>query len=154
MIKRDKSILNYFKFSARICTLILFYTCFGSYSYGENDQGQDSLSGLYEYNLRYIGSSTTIDPKYKYVMEELVELLQENPTTKIHIRGHVCCGPNKRISRKRARKVYQFFLKNDIAAERLSYEGYSDEIPLAYPEKTEEDEIKNRRVDFLLTNNK
>jgi len=113
----------------------------------------DSSNMLYKNDLKYIGSSTSIDPNYRYVMEELVDILKANPLATIHIRGHVCCGPNKRISFKRARNVFKHLVREGISRTRISFAGYSDELPLAYPEKTEADEIKNRRVDFVLNFN-
>jgi len=111
---------------------------------------EDSSEYLYEFDMRYIGSSTSIDINYRYVLEYLIELLCKNPTWTLHIRGHVCCGPSERISVKRAKKVYNFLKRSGIHESRLSYKGYSDQIPLAFPEKTEEDEAMNRRVDFII----
>lgn len=87
---------------------------------------------------------------YRYVLEYLVELLEKNPTWTVHIRGHVCCGPSERISCKRAKNVYKFLIRLGVNPLRMSYKGYSDTLPLAFPEKTEEDEIMNRRVDFVI----
>ena len=83
-------------------------------------------------------------------MEYLVETLEKDTTLRIHIRGHVCCGPGEKISMKRARNVYRFLKKNGVSADRMSYKGYSNELPKAIPEKTAEDEARNRRVDFIL----
>ncbi len=112
----------------------------------------DSIK-LYKHDLKYVGSSTIIDPNYRYVMEELIEILTKNPKTTIHIRGHVCCGPSERISFKRARHVFKYLVQHGISRQRISFKGYSDKIPLAYPEKTEEDEFMNRRVDFIISHN-
>ena len=106
---------------------------------------------LYELDLKYVGSTTDVNANYQYMIQHLVEILKENPLWTIHIRGHVCCGPNLRISKLRARKVYKILAKFGINESRLSYKGYSDEKPLLFPEKTEEDELSNRRVDFVIT---
>jgi hypothetical protein len=116
----------------------------------ENNPAADSCNMIYKHNLKYLGSSVTIDPNYRYVMEELVAILNANPEATVHIRGHVCCGPNKRISFNRARNVFKYFVREGISRHRISFAGYSDELPSAYPEKTEADEITNRRVDFVL----
>ncbi len=110
----------------------------------------DTSRFLYEHSMRYVGSSTSIDMNYRYILEHLVELLEKHPEWTVHIRGHVCCGPSEKISTKRAKKVYQFLLKYGIEEPRLSYKGYSDFMPLVFPEKTEEDEEMNRRVDFVI----
>ena len=110
----------------------------------------DSTEFLYEFDMRYIGSSVHIDFNYRYVLGHLIELLDKNPSWTLHIRGHVCCGPSDKISKKRAKNVYKYFKHAGIAPERLSYKGYSDSLPKAFPEKTEADEAQNRRVDFII----
>ena len=97
----------------------------------------------------YIGSTTEIDGNYQFIMEELVSFIHKHDEFKIHVRGHVCCGPNPRISKQRAKKVYKYLLASGIPEDRLSYKGYSDTLPSAWPEKTEDDEAKNRRVDIV-----
>lgn len=108
-------------------------------------------SYLYEFDMKYVGSNSSIDPNYRYVLEHLVELLIKDTTLHVHVRGHVCCGPSYRLSKKRACKAYRFLKKSGIDPTRLSYKGYSDSAPLAFPEETEEDEIRNRRVDFIIS---
>lgn len=108
-------------------------------------------SYLYEFDMKYVGSNSSIDPNYRYVLEHLVELLIKDTTLSVHVRGHVCCGPSYRLSKKRACRAYRFLKKSGIDKQRLSYKGYSDAAPLAFPEETEEDEIRNRRVDFIIS---
>ncbi len=78
-------------------------------------------------------------------------MMTKNPTWKLHIRGHVCCGPDQKLSDKRAKNMYKFLLKKKIPASQLSYKGYSDEKPSVFPEKSIEDAQANRRVDFIIT---
>lgn len=107
-------------------------------------------SFIYPRVIRYIGSSTEIDGNYRYMMEDLVKFLNTYEDFKIHIRGHVCCGPAEKVSKKRAKTVYKFLIRAGIDKERISYKGYSDQIPAVWPEKTEEDAAANRRVDFVI----
>lgn len=111
----------------------------------------DTTKFLFEYKLYYVGSNIHIDLNYQYVLEHLAELMHINPKWEIEIRGHVCCGPSLRISKRRARKVFKFLRSWGIDRSRITYKGYSDTMPMAFPEKTEEDEHKNRRVDFVIT---
>ncbi|MDG1428600.1 MAG: OmpA family protein [Crocinitomicaceae bacterium] len=143
----NKSISYHFeqRFLGILCLLLLFLVSTTSV----HAQASDTTV-LYKHDLKYVGSSTTIDPNYRYVMEELIEILNTNPATTIHIRGHVCCGPSDRISFTRARRVFKYFVKHGIDRQRISFKGYSDEVPLVFPEKTEEDEFMNRRVDFII----
>lgn len=123
---------------------------FNGYSFEKNDIAPTDTSYLYEFDLKYVGSNSAIDPNYRYVLEHLVESLIKDTSLTIHVRGHVCCGPSFRLSKRRARKVYKFLKRSGIHKSRITYKGYSDTAPLAFPEKTEEDEIRNRRVDFIL----
>lgn len=106
---------------------------------------------MYKLDIKFEGSNVHIDGNYKYILDNFVEYFIQHPEVSIHIRGHVCCRPGQRISRRRARNVYRFLKQNGIDKSRMTYAGYSDSIPLAFPERTEEDERVNRRVDFILT---
>lgn len=83
-------------------------------------------------------------------MMDFVAYLDSVKSVDVHIRGHVCCGPDKKLSRKRAKYVYKFLIAQGIDKKRLSYKGYSNEYPLIFPEKTEFDAFQNRRVDFQI----
>ena len=109
------------------------------------------VTELFDFDMKYIGSSTSVDPNYQYVLMHLVELMHKNKDWKLHIRGHVCCGPDDKIGHKRAKNVYKLLLKLGVDETRMTYKGYSDSVPIVFPEKTEEDAQKNRRVDFLIT---
>ena len=111
----------------------------------------DSTQFLYEFDIKYLGKSTTVDPNYQYVIGYLVELLEKNPNWTLLVRGHVCCGPAFKISKKRACKAYKVLIEYGIDKNRLTYKGFSDTKPLAFPEKTKEDARINRRVDFVIT---
>ena len=106
---------------------------------------------MYELDIKFVGSTTNVNANYQYMIQQLVETLKENPQWTIHVRGHVCCGPSYRISKLRARNVCKILAKSGILEGRLSFKGYSDEKPQIFPEKTEEDELANRRVDFVIT---
>lgn len=132
--------------------LVILFLCLGFNSSAQMDTSfvrRDS-SFLYPRVIRFVGSSTDIDGNYKYMMEDLVKFLTTYDDFHIHVRGHVCCGPAERVSKKRAKTVYKYLLQAGIDKDRISYKGYSDEIPAVWPEKTEEDAEANRRVDFVI----
>lgn len=133
--------LNYFIYG------ILLSIILSSNTYAQ----EKTVEVLYEYDMKYTGSSTGLNVNYRYVMDYLIELMTKNPDWKLHIRGHVCCGPDQKLSDKRAKNIYKYILRQGIDASRLSYKGYSDSIPLVFPEKTDEDAHQNRRVDFIIT---
>lgn len=135
---------------ARTFLVSIFVIAFHFFGANELLAQKDSSFFHYEHELLFEGKSTFIDANYRYVMEYLIEILAKNPNWTLHIRGHVCCGPNERISAKRAKRVYKFLRKNGIEESRMTYKGYSDSLPAVFPEKTKEDEVRNRRVDFLI----
>lgn len=110
----------------------------------------------------YPGSHRTL-PEAKPILRKLLETMQSNPTMMIEIQGHVCCAsrPNEdglddetgdfRLSWNRAQFVRDYLVQNGIAPERITYRGYAMTHPLVYPEVTIQDQIKNRRVEILIT---
>lgn len=129
---------------------------FISYSFSQKDRDYtpevfDSTQFLYEFDIKYLGESTTVDPNYQYVIGYLVELMAKNPQWTLLVRGHVCCGPSMKVSKKRACKAYKILVDHGVDKSRISYQGFNNTKPLAYPEKTKEDARINRRVDFLIT---
>lgn len=99
------------------------------------------------------GTSQILPISYREVTQ-VAQFMNENPQLKAEIRGHVCCGKNIRMSKSRAKSVYKRLIKIGISKDRLSYIGKSNTEPLVYPEITETDRQKNRRVDvkFSLMN--
>ena len=94
-------------------------------------------------------------------LESLAQTLKANPTIKILILGHVCCGGNNpnydmiepgslnmNISDTRAKAVCDYLLENGIESDRLKYVGMSFKYPRVFPENSEEDRAKNRRVEI------
>ena len=110
----------------------------------------------------YPGSHRTL-PEAKPVLKKLLQTLKESPTLMIEIQGHVCCAskPNEdglddetgdfKLSWNRAQYIRDYLIQNGIAQERISYRGFAMTRPLVYPEKTIQDQIKNRRVEILVT---
>jgi len=92
------------------------------------------------------GKSKLLESSQKEV-KKLADYLNENPKVKAEIRGHVCCGNNMTISKMRAKTVYKRLIKLGVEKDRLSYVGRSNLEPIVFPEKTNTDRQKNRRVD-------
>ena len=109
----------------------------------EKNDGAEKLA------IGFIGGKSKMTSKSKEALDELYDRLKSNPDLTAHIRGHVCCGPNKRISKNRARAVYKEMVKRGIDKKRLTFAGYSNSKPIIFPEKTRFDRETNRRVDIL-----
>ena len=89
-------------------------------------------------------------------LEKLYQTLNDNPTLKIQIEGHICClGPQEgndfnELSVQRAQAVYNYLISKGIAPDRLKYIGLGTKNPIASPEITDEDRQKNRRVEIRI----
>ena len=57
---------------------------------------------------------------------------------------------NKRLSQARANAVREYLIQHGIDPKRLVAVGYGEERPVVFPERTEEDYQKNRRVEFYI----
>ncbi len=84
-------------------------------------------------------------------MNDLFNFLNQNKEVNAFIRGHVCCGNDMKLSKKRAKYVYSELIKKGIDSNRLRYEGFSNNLLLVSPERTEADREKNRRVDIIFS---
>lgn len=116
----------------------------------ELDTALQSNETLHPFYLPYTGSEYQVDANYYYILNEMAEWLERDTTVTLLIRGHVCCGPAYRLSKRRAKKVYKYLLSAGAPKSRLSYKGYSDTCPKRWPERTDEDTALNRRVDFVI----
>ena len=101
----------------------------------------------YILNVEFIEGSAKMDLKSQAEVKKFADFMNEHPNLSVLIRGHVCCGNNMRISKARAKAVYHELIKQGIAKKRLDYVGMSNTEPLVFPEKTNADRQRNRRVD-------
>jgi len=95
------------------------------------------------------------------VLMNLLKTLRANPKMKIEIQGHICCLKEegdgmdmdtgiKNLSQSRAKAVYDFLIRNEIDASRLSYKGFGHNKPKVSPEMSPADEQANRRVEVMI----
>jgi outer membrane protein OmpA-like peptidoglycan-associated protein len=96
------------------------------------------------------GKSQLLESSQKEV-KKLADYLKQNPKLKAEIRGHVCCGNNMAISKMRAKTVYKRLIQLGVKKNRLSFVGRSNLEPIVFPEKTNADRQKNRRVDVIFS---
>jgi len=84
-------------------------------------------------------------------LNNLIKLLEENPSMKIEIRGHTDNQGSKQhnqiLSVNRAKSVYTYLVENGISSERLSYIGFGMDKPIDTND-TEEGRANNRRTEF------
>lgn len=111
----------------------------------------DDAVVLINLNIQFEGDAPIINSSSINEMDDLVKFLQKNNSIDAFIRGHVCCGDEMPLSKKRAKTVYLELIRRGISASRLRYQGFSNTIPAVSPEKTDLDRSKNRRVDVMFS---
>jgi outer membrane protein OmpA-like peptidoglycan-associated protein len=107
-------------------------------------------------NLNFVINTFAVVPESRGKLYELLLVLQNNPSLKIEIQGHLCCMPVDRadLSTQRAKALYNFLLNQNISKDRLSYKGFGSSQPIyALPEKDEQERAANRRVEILILEN-
>jgi len=109
----------------------------------------------------YPGSHKMREESTPYV-DSLFMLMKDYPTLEIRIEGHICCVVAKnsdgydydsqdfKLSENRAKEIYDILIEKGIDETRMEYIGFGKSKPLAWPERTEEDENKNRRVEIRI----
>ncbi len=113
-------------------------------------------------NLFFYGGSHILTTESLPVLQNLADILKENPTMKIEIQGHVCCTTVEldgydadtgldNLSVARAEMVYIHLVhKCGIDKSRLSYKGYGGTQKITQDERTEELQQINRRVEIKI----
>jgi outer membrane protein OmpA-like peptidoglycan-associated protein len=104
-------------------------------------------------NILFNTGNATLRPESFTELNRLLNLLKENPTVRIEISGHTdntgSATLNRKLSKNRALSVRNYLLSQGIAVERLEYEGYGFDQPVA-PNDTEEGRSVNRRVEIKI----
>jgi outer membrane protein OmpA-like peptidoglycan-associated protein len=95
-------------------------------------------------------------------LDELSNILEENPSITIEIQGHVCCTfeymydgtdleyNSANLSVTRAKEIYEQLISRGIDKDRLRYKGFGGSRKINKIEITEEDKAANRRVEILI----
>jgi outer membrane protein OmpA-like peptidoglycan-associated protein len=108
-------------------------------------------------NLYFYNRSGVFVPKSRPVVEELLQVLLDNPKLKIEIHGHICCHIGhdpEDIAKVRAFAVYKYLIDNGVAKERLQYKSFGNTQPIhKIPEKNDTERDENRRVEILILDN-
>ncbi len=104
-------------------------------------------------NIFFDFNKATLRPESKAELENLTQLMRENPTLKIEISGHTdnvgSAAYNKTLSEQRAKAVVDYLIAAGIAADRLTSVGYGFDKPIA-SNATDEGRQLNRRTEFKI----
>jgi outer membrane protein OmpA-like peptidoglycan-associated protein len=105
-------------------------------------------------NIYFFNNAARILPKSEPSLLELRCVMEENPTLKIEIQGHICCQTVfdvNDVSLSRARAIYLYLLRNKIDRKRMTFKGYGSSRPVhPIPEKSAQEEEDNRRVEVMI----
>lgn len=105
------------------------------------------------HNLFFATNETTILPESMPAMQDLYDLMNENPEIRIRITGHTdnvgSDEANQKLSEGRANSVRDDLIRRGIAPERIEAEGKGESQPITTND-TEEGRAQNRRVEFVI----
>jgi outer membrane protein OmpA-like peptidoglycan-associated protein len=102
--------------------------------------------------IQFEFKSTALSPSSFPVLDEVADILENNPTLKIRIEGHTS-GPVKEsntvLSQKRADSVKDYFVKKGIAADRIESIGMGSSKHISKDGDTKENP-EDRRVELII----
>ena len=105
------------------------------------------------HNLFFATNQTTILPESEASLQDLYDLMNENPELRIRITGHTdnvgSDKANQTLSEGRANSVREDLIKRGIKADRIEAEGKGESEPIDTND-TEEGRQNNRRVEFMI----
>ena len=105
-------------------------------------------------NIFFETNRYDIKPASEPELNEVVQLLKENPTLRIQISGHTDNSgkpaDNRTLSENRAKAVTNYLIAKGIAPVRLSAKGFGDTQPVA-DNATPEGRASNRRTELTVT---
>jgi outer membrane protein OmpA-like peptidoglycan-associated protein/tetratricopeptide (TPR) repeat protein len=106
-------------------------------------------------NILFTTGKAELRPESFASLDKFADLLAKNPKLKVEVSGHTdnigSASVNKRISRERALSVKNYLVNKGIEEERILFEGYGFDQPIA-PNDTPEGREKNRRVEVKILN--
>ena len=102
-------------------------------------------------NIFFDPGKYELKPESQVELNEVVQLMKDNPTIKIQINGHTDNSgkavDNVVLSENRAKSVTAYLITKGINAGRLSFKGYGDTQPIA-GNSTVEGKARNRRTEL------
>jgi len=107
-------------------------------------------------NINFYFNSEKVMDQSMPLLDELLDIMINNPKLVIEIHGHICCNPNPndtKLSYRRALVILKYLTKYGVEVNRLAFRGYGSNDPIyKLPEKNEKERAANRRVEILIVN--
>lgn len=113
-------------------------------------------------NIQFYGGRDMLLPESFEELKLLLEVMQKSDSLEVEIQGHICCTPagqadgmnmatgKMQLSYDRAVAIRDYLVRNGIDESRLKVVGKGGSLPLVYPEMTESDRSRNRRVEIKI----
>lgn len=113
-------------------------------------------------NIQFYGGRDMLLPESFEELKLLLDVMQKHDSLEIEIQGHICCTPagqsdgmnmatgKMQLSYDRAVAIRDYLVRNGIEESRLKVVGKGGSSPLVYPEMTESDRTRNRRVEIKI----
>ncbi len=101
--------------------------------------------------------SSQLSDETKKELDLIIEMVANSNIYTFEIQGHVCCVPphqneaidkdtkKRGLSKNRAKAVYEYFISKNIPANRMTFKGYGNTVPLGKGSEFD------RRVEILVT---
>ena len=112
-------------------------------------------------DINFIGGRHVWLPKAEYRLKKLLSVLKSNPKLSIELQGHICCEYEDfdgedidlgtfNLSVTRAEAIKKYLVEKGIDCTRVRAVGLGHLNPVVFPELSEADRTKNRRVELVL----
>ena len=105
-------------------------------------------------NIQFPSKSFELEPVSMIELNQLVQLMNDNPSIKIQINGYTDNvgneADNLRLSEDRSKSVVKYLISKGIDAKRLAAKGFGETHPVA-DNATDEGKALNRRTEFVVT---
>ena len=102
-------------------------------------------------NIFFETNKYELKPQSEAELNNVVQLLKDNPTLHIQINGHTDnsgkTSDNQLLSENRAKAVTTYLVSKGIAPARLAFKGFGDTVPVA-DNSTPEGRAQNRRTEL------
>ena len=106
-------------------------------------------------NIAFTGSTATLSARSNASLNQIVTILNENPTLRVKIEGHTDNAgdddKNMQLSTDRAESVKTYLVNKGISADRIEVEGFGETMPIA-ENSSASGRAKNRRVEIKIIN--
>ena len=103
--------------------------------------------------ILFKSGTATFEARTIPVLDNIVGIMKEYPTSKFMIEGHTDstgnATKNMKLSKDRAAAVERYLVEHGIEADRLSSDGYGSTKPID-SNKTKKGKANNRRVEVKL----